>query len=358
MSGIAVASGSGDTFLADAGAGAVYRYGPLVTAVQPEVPSSEQAPAGELKAESVKLQGVLSAGSEGESGFYEFVYRQSATECEGAGGKVTPRGEAAGKRGEVVSSVVGELVPNTVYTFCLRVSNGAGETAVGAPVSFTTRVAVPVPGELSVSDVAATSATLNASVNPGGGVTSYVFELAAAGGAFGLVGEAGGAGTVAEGTQGVAVSVHTQSLRPGTVYELRVSASNSAGTVVSEPLSFTTQVVGGFVLPDGRQWELVSPADKHGAVIEPLGEEFPVQAAPVGMRWRSRRRCRLKATRRVFPTSSRFCRCGGRMVGPRVIFHRRPKSRWSSRLGSRKGMWRSPKTFRWRYCSSRVGWIR
>jgi NHL repeat-containing protein len=280
-SGIAVASGSGDTFLADAGEGAVYRYGPLVTAVPPEVPHSEQAV--EVKAMSVKLQGVLNADSEGESGFYEFLYRRSASECEGEGGKVAPRGEAAGKRGEVVASVVGELVPNTTYTFCLRVSNGAGETALGAPVTFTTRVAAPVAGELSVSDVAATSATLNASVNPGGGVTSYVFELAATGGVFTPVGGAGGAGTVAEGTQGVPVSFHTQSLQAGTVYQFRVSATNSAGTRASEPLSFTTEAAGGgLVLPDGRQWEMVSPPNKQGAEILPILEKEVVQAAAGG----------------------------------------------------------------------------
>jgi hypothetical protein len=283
-SGIAVASGSGDTFLADAGAGAVYRYGSLVMAVPPEVPSSEQAPAGELKATSAKLQGVWNANAtEAESGFYEFLYRPSASECEGVGGKATPLTPTVGKRGEVVSSVVGELLPNTVYTFCLRVSNGAGETATGAPVHFTTQVAAPVLGELSVSDVAATSTTLNASVNPGGGVTSYVFELAAAGGAFAPVGEAGGAGTVAEGTQSVPVSVHTQSLRAATVYQFRFSATNSSGTAPSEPLSFTTEAAGGgFVLPDGRQWELVSPADKHGAEILPLSDDVHVQAAVGG----------------------------------------------------------------------------
>jgi NHL repeat len=282
-SGIAVASGSGDTFLADAGAGTVYRYGPLVTALPPEVPSSEQAPAGEVKATSAKLQGVWNANAtEDESGLYEFLYRPSASECEGAGGKATPLTPTMGKRGEAVSSVVGELLPNTVYTFCLRVSNGAGETAIGAPVHFTTRVAVPLPSELSVSDVAATSATLNASVNPGGAATSYVFELAAAGGTFAPASEAGGAGTVAEGTQGVPVSVHTQSLRAGTVYQFRVSATNSAGTVVSEPLSFTTQAAGGFVLPDGRQWELVSPPDKHGASLEGIAKQEVVQASVDG----------------------------------------------------------------------------
>ena len=32
--------------------------------------------------------------------------------------------------------------------------------------------------------------------------------------------------------------------------------------------TFTTQGAGAFVLPDGRQWEMVSPPQKNGARIE------------------------------------------------------------------------------------------
>ncbi len=276
-SGIAALT-SGDTFVADPGEGTIYRYGQLVTAVPPEAPRSEQT--AELKAVSVKLQGVLNAASEGESGIYDFLYRQSASECEG--GQATPVGHSLGGRGEVVSTTIGELVPHAKYTFCLRVSNGAGEVATGPPVSFMTLVAAPVPSEMSVSNVAATSATLEASVNPGGEVSSYVFELALAGGTFVPLNEA--RGVVAEGVRSVPVaSFHTQSLQPATVYEFRVSATNSAGTVVGEPVSFTTQATGGGLeLPDGRQWELVSPPDKHGAAIFPIGESSHVQAAADG----------------------------------------------------------------------------
>jgi NHL repeat-containing protein len=270
-SGIAVAAGSGDTLLSNAGAGTVYRYGPLGPAIPPEEPRSEQAV--EVTAASAKLEGVLDTNTEGEPGAYEFLYRQSATQCEG--GKATPAAPAAGKRGEMVSAVAGELLPGTVYTFCLRASNGVGETAIGTPVTFTTRVAVPGAEGLNVSDVAATSGTLNASVNPGGSVTSYVFEDAPVGGVFAPAPGADGAGTVAEGTQSVPVSVHAQGLQAGTAYEFRVSVSNSAGSFVSEPLSFTTQAAGGgLVLADGRQWELVSPADKHGALIRGIGGGF------------------------------------------------------------------------------------
>jgi NHL repeat-containing protein len=278
-SGIAAAAG-GDTYLADAAEGKVYRYGPLVTAVPPEEPRSEQAV--EVKAASAKLQGVLNANTtEGESDTYEFLYRQSASECEGEGSKTTPVTPTQGRRGETVSAVVGELVPGAVYTFCLRVSNGAGETALGASVHFTTLPVAPGVEGLSVSDVAATSATLNASVKPGGGA-SYVFEYAPAGGSFAPVPGSEGQGSLTGGAP-VTVSAHLQGLLPASAYQFRVSASNSAGSFVSAPALFTTQATGGgFVLPDGRQWELVSPADKHGAEILPIGDSVHVQAAVGG----------------------------------------------------------------------------
>jgi hypothetical protein len=127
--------------------------------------------------------------------------------------------------------------------------------------------------QASLLDVSSSSATLSATINPGGAATSYTFEYAPRGGAFVPVPEAAGKGTVAEGTQGVSVSVELQEgLLPNTAYQFHVVASNSARTVTGEPVAFTTQRPGGaLILPDGRQWELVSPPNKHGAGIEPIG---------------------------------------------------------------------------------------
>jgi DNA-binding beta-propeller fold protein YncE len=278
-SGVGVAS-NGEPLLSDEAAGEVAEYGPLVTVIPPETP--ETLPASEVKATSATLHGVLNPSSVGEpeSGTYEFLYRPSLTQCEG--GKATPAVPAAAERGEAVSTVAGELLPGTVYTFCLRTTNGAGETATGAPVSFTTHVASPGAEGLSISDVAATSATLNASVDAGGGVTSCAFEYAPSGGAFAPAPGADGGVVVAEGDQSVPVSFHAQGLQAGTVYEFRVSVTNSAGLSVSESLSFTTQAAGGgLVLPDERQWELVSPPDKHGALLQPIFDEGGLAQAAV-----------------------------------------------------------------------------
>jgi hypothetical protein len=146
----------------------------------------------------------------------------------------------------------------------------AGLTLTNVP----TAAAAPAAPQLeaaSVSDVSSTSATLSATLNPEGAATTYAFEVAPAGGAFTPVAEPQGKGSVAEGAVGVALSVHVQQgLLAAGAYEFRVSASNSAGSLVGEPVSFTTQSPGAFALPDGRQWEMVSPPNKHGALIEPI----------------------------------------------------------------------------------------
>jgi DNA-binding beta-propeller fold protein YncE len=80
--------------------------------------------------------------------------------------------------------------------------------------------------------------------------------------------------------------VEVQELSAGTTYHYRVVAVNdanhTANVVDGAERTFTTQTVGSFVLPDDREWELVSPADKHGAIIEAPGVFGSIQAAADG----------------------------------------------------------------------------
>ena len=252
----------------------------FVTERLPETP--ERTAATGVIATTATLSGELRPGGQEyseEPGHYEFLYRASATECTGAGGKAAPApaGVAHGKPQERVSVSPTGLLPGTEYTFCLLVRNEAGEVSLpSAPVTFTTvSPSAPMiePESESVTNVAATSATLNAIVNPQGAATTYAFEYAPAGGAFAPVPEPGASGTLPEGAGGVPLSVHVQQgLAAGEAYEFRVVVGNSVQKEVEgKPVSFTMQTANtGLVLPDDRQWELVSPPDKGGAKIEPI----------------------------------------------------------------------------------------
>lgn len=250
--------------------------------IAPETPEGLQAET--INATTATLHGVLNplAQRTAEPGSYEFLYKKSASECEGE--FATPSTAAAGAQTEAVSAPVTELLPHTQYTFCLRAYNEAGEAALSAPSTFTTLAAAPVIEETSVSGVSSTSATLLATINPRGAATTYVFEYAPAGGSFAPLAEGEGKGTLPEGVAGVPVGVHVQlGLAAHTAYRFRVAATNSVEKVLGEPVSFTTQQPQtSSALPDGRQWELVSPPVKEGGDIVPLGEEVFVQAAAGG----------------------------------------------------------------------------
>ncbi len=157
----------------------------------------------------------------------------------------------------------------------------AGGVLFSVPVALA--VAPPVVEEEAVSNVAGTSATLQAKIDPQGSETTYRFEYGTS--------EAYGSsipvpdGIVGSGSAGVRVTAHPQDLSPSTEYHYRVVAvvASRSETVLGEDGTFVTQPVGGeFALPDGRQWELVSPPSKQGALIGALGNAGDVQAAEDG----------------------------------------------------------------------------
>ncbi len=139
----------------------------------------------------------------------------------------------------------------------------------------------PVVEEASVANVAGTSATFRAQINPEGGATTYWFEYGTSE-AYGSRAPAP-AGVVGSGTAGVTVSAHVQGLAPSTEYVFRVVAADGGETTYGSMERFLTQSAGGeFALPDGRQWELVSPSNKYGADLFGLGGEYALQAAAAG----------------------------------------------------------------------------
>lgn len=150
----------------------------------------------------------------------------------------------------------------TVVSLCLL----AGGLLLSVPTALA--AAPPVIGEESTVDVGSSSATLLAQVNPEGTETTYSFEYGTSATYSASIpvpdGDAGA------GTSVVEVQAHPQHLLAGTVYHFRVVATNSAHeTAYGIDQTFTTQALArGPVLPDGRAWELVSPAESFGAEVQ------------------------------------------------------------------------------------------
>lgn len=155
----------------------------------------------------------------------------------------------------------------------------------GLTLSASTAMALtpPVIEEVSVLNVAGTSATFQAKIDPQGSETTYRFEYGTSA-AYGSSIPAPD-GLVGSGYAGVTVSAHPQDLTANTTYHYRVVAlvASRSEAVPGSDGTFTTQRSGSeFALSDGRQWELVSPPNKRGALILPLSFGNAVQAAEDG----------------------------------------------------------------------------
>jgi hypothetical protein len=244
----------------------------------PEPP--ETKPASAITGSSAVLHGVLNPKHEGEPGTYQFVYRQSASECEheGAPENATPSQTAAAAREEVSGSLTG-LLPGTPYTFCLLAHTPSGE-ALGPTQTFTTdAVASTIEGE-SFTSISSTSATLTATIDPGGAPTSYHFEYGptTAYGSTTPVASAGG------GAHPGGVLANLEALTPNTVYHVRVIATNSIGSAQGRDQTFSTFPQGIVGLPDGRGYELVSPLNNGDATVlrQFVGRQGAVRATSDG----------------------------------------------------------------------------
>ena len=136
-----------------------------------------------------------------------------------------------------VSAPVSGLTPNGTYHYRLLATNGSG-TSYGADQQFTTLPNAPATTTEAASNVTASGAKLNASVNPEGqNVTDCHFE-------YGTTTSYGSSAPCAtlpgSGSTPAAVSAALSSLAANTAYHYRISATNPGGTNHGGDQQFTT----------------------------------------------------------------------------------------------------------------------
>jgi hypothetical protein len=168
----------------------------------------------------------------------------------------------------------------------------AADTATGTIQIFGLEAAgAPTVDGLGASGTTATETTLNALIDPHGAETEYAFRYST--GPVPKQAEACASpcvqvtiGKLPASFEHQAVTALLERLAPSTVYHYRVWAKNGAGVAEAEAetesgeLTFKTQrSVLGETLPDGRQWELVSPPKKNGAAIEVMPNEGGIDEA-------------------------------------------------------------------------------
>jgi hypothetical protein len=140
-------------------------------------------------------------------------------------------------------------------------------------------VAPPSIGSQSVETVTSSSATLLAEINPEEAPTSYYFEYHAGEGAVVRTSTE----SAGSGLSEVIVELPLQNLTPDTAYHFRVVAENPEGRQEETEQTFMTQTAEReFLLPDHREYEMVSPPIKEGTIEGMTEEGALVEAAESG----------------------------------------------------------------------------
>jgi hypothetical protein len=156
----------------------------------------------------------------------------------GYGSFSTTNGLTAGTNAEPVSASITGLLPGTVYHYAAVADNSAGNST-SSDATFTTAPAAPVAVTQPASGVTPGGATLNGSVNPEGGATTWYFQY----GSTTVYGSYTATNSLPAGTGVVAVNAALTGLFSGTPYHYQLVASNSAGTSTGGDIEFATVVV-------------------------------------------------------------------------------------------------------------------
>jgi DNA-binding beta-propeller fold protein YncE len=176
------------------------------------------------------------------------------------------------------SGVAVNAQTNTIYA----ADEGTDQIDVFTPAP----PAAPTVDAISSQNLSPTSTELKALIDPHGLKTKYFFQY----GTENCAEKPSSCTSTATeelpevfGAQPVHVTV--EGLQPSTRYFFRVVAENELGedSRLATLGTFTTLPNAGELLLDGRQWEQVSPPEKHGALILPIGggSESPAPAAGV-----------------------------------------------------------------------------
>lgn len=177
--------------------------------------------------DSAMLNSTVYPNSSSTSIYFEY----GTTATYGSSTATLGIGTSSGNYGRLVSG----LSPNTTYHFRIVAYNGTG-LSQGPDSTFQTSVQpTPIVSTLQASSILASSATLNASIDPNGANTTFYFQ-------FGLATDYGNTTTSGSTTVLLDVGDPISGLVANTVYHYRIVANNQGGTSYGNDLTFTTSM--------------------------------------------------------------------------------------------------------------------
>jgi len=263
-------------------------------------PLQRRLKAEEVRGTHAELTDLLNA--EGAETEYRFEYVDDATFTADKGHEfehatsLPPQKLPASFADTAISAEIKGLKSETTYHFRVTAHNARGNLQTAEEAHEQEVLTTEPPVEIDASYVTAVttdSATLNALMNPEGAASSFHFEYLPAS-AYQANLDAGRApftgalmspvpdGSLGAGETAVIVTQTVSGLAAGTTYEFRVVGTNVGGSGASAAKVFNTRPTGEATLPDGREWELVSPLEKHGGLFEGINDTGIVQASQAG----------------------------------------------------------------------------
>ena len=237
----------------------LYSYGETMTINTSAAPTVTTENASSIAANTATLNGTLAANSSVTAGTFCLSTSNSNVEVPGVldscRDRITSTPGTVAVSGAITGSATG-LSNATTYYFQAIGENARG-TVYGAIKSFLTLAGPPVPVTTAATNIGATTATVNGSVNPGGSNASVRFCYVSAGSDPGTSSGSKISGctywnetatvTAAIGTSNV--SMNLTGLTAGSTYYFQVVATNaitgSGSPVYGDQLSF---VAGGPVV--------------------------------------------------------------------------------------------------------------
>jgi hypothetical protein len=322
--GVAVDPTNGSAYVADSGANVVDTF---IPSISPSVVTEE---ASDFRPSSTTVHGSVDPdGTEVTSCVFEYgseagVYGQSSP-CEAPYSGVPPYSGAPVHVGATLTGIE----TGKTYHYRLAASNTQG-TGYGLDRTFVDAAVVSIANE-SVIDVAPESATLEAQINPGGVAATYRFEYGTSESYSTRIPVPDGA--IEAATSDTNVGQHLQGLLPATVYHYRVVSGNASGSIVGPDQIFTTPAAGlaAATLPDGRQYEMVSPPQKDGSnVLGSTGANGVGASGEGGVgTFGGVAQASSDGTKVTYLASLPFAEPQGNAIGSQIVSTRGPQG-WSS----------------------------
>ncbi|MGV3624135.1 MAG: beta strand repeat-containing protein, partial [Archangium sp.] len=212
-----------------------------------DAPAVTTSAATSILAASATLNGTGDPNGAATTGWFRYSTTNPGT-CDDAFGTRAPTSSGSslgsGTTAASFSQSISGLTASTTYYYCAIASNTHG-TRFGSVSSFTTG-AGPLVTTLDADNITATSARLNANINPNAISTTAWFRYSATNpgscsDSFGTRTPTSGGTAVGSGTAAVPNAATITGLMSGLTYYYCAIASNAAGTAFGAVMSFTTQ---------------------------------------------------------------------------------------------------------------------